>query len=102
MFPNLTVFSALLSNSIHLALEGRKGVLEMVKHIVKNVETLILTIVHMLLFGFGIFAMYYNPPPPITDWISWLIFALILPVPVIFYVLTIRLTELPNRSRNRR
>jgi hypothetical protein len=57
MFSNLTVFTALLSNSVHLACEGRKGVLEMVKHIGKSAETFILVIVHLLLFGYGIFAM---------------------------------------------
>ncbi|KAI6189523.1 hypothetical protein M3Y97_00017800 [Aphelenchoides bicaudatus] len=50
MFSNLTVFTALFSNSIHLALEGRKSVLEMVKHIATSAETLMLVVVHLLLF----------------------------------------------------
>ncbi|KAI6186944.1 hypothetical protein M3Y98_00188300 [Aphelenchoides besseyi] len=97
-FANLTVFSALLSNSVHLAMEGRKGVFELFKQILTNVETLTLVLVHLFLFGYGILGLYFNPPP--TDWISWTILVFIIPSPVLFYVLTVRLTE-PIRSRNR-
>ncbi|KAI6198384.1 hypothetical protein M3Y99_01876800 [Aphelenchoides fujianensis] len=98
-FANLTVFSALLSNAIHLALEGHKGVLELFKQIFTHVETMTLVLVHLFLFGYGILALYFNPPP--TDWTSWLVLLVILPSPVLFYVLTVRLTE-PVRVRNRR
>jgi hypothetical protein len=100
MFPKLTVFTALLSNATHLAMEGRKGVWEMLRHICTNAETLILVVVHFLFFGYGIFSMYFNPPP--TDWVSWALLAAILPVPMLFYVLTARLTEPLRGARVRR
>lgn len=117
-FANITVFAALLSNAVHLSLEsvvaadkhssnyttrGRLGVLDLAKHLVKNTEALMLAFVHTLLVGFGLFAIYFDPVP--TDWASWIVFGICLPLPVAFYILTVRLTAPPQpvtRSRRQR
>ena len=117
-FANITIFTSLLSSALHLSLEGaaaasggggksassvehRPTVTSLARHIATNIEALTLALVHSTLFGFGIFAVYFNPLP--SDWISWLVFILILPLPVVFYILTVRLTEPPRPpSRTRR
>ncbi|KAI6213897.1 hypothetical protein M3Y94_00205500 [Aphelenchoides besseyi] len=72
-FANLTVFSALLSNSVHLAMEGRKGVLELFKQILTNVETLTLVLVHLFLFGYGILDNELGIQPQQNRWMVQII-----------------------------
>ncbi|CAD5230074.1 unnamed protein product [Bursaphelenchus xylophilus] len=98
-FAHLTVFAALVSNAVHLATEGRKGILALLKTLLTSSERLLIVIVDIGIFGFGVFALYFQPPP--TTWQAWLGFAVTLPLPLVFYCITVRLTE-PSKPRIRR
>ncbi|CAD5226404.1 unnamed protein product [Bursaphelenchus okinawaensis] len=95
-FAHIVVFMALVSNAVHLASEGRKGVLELLKIIFTSAERILTIGTDMGLFGFGVFALYFQLMP--TSWHGWVAFILTLPLPLVFYCLTVRLTE-PKKPR---
>ncbi|KAI1701451.1 JNK1/MAPK8-associated membrane protein [Ditylenchus destructor] len=99
IFPYICVISSLALNAIHMAMQDMekgkkelKGIKEMFKIVFsKNGEHLALVTVHMLLFGFGIVSIALFEPGSV-DWTIAPLLLVVLPVPTLFYILTIRLT----------
>ena len=94
------MLTSLAFNAIHLALESRRTVKEMFKAVLTSAEHLSVVLVHMLLFGFGIVSMFFQPFTPSVS--TFLILALTLPSPTIMYILTVRLTAPIRTVRYRR
>uniref|UniRef100_A0A914Q4D8 JNK1/MAPK8-associated membrane protein n=1 Tax=Panagrolaimus davidi TaxID=227884 RepID=A0A914Q4D8_9BILA len=100
IFPYITLFTSLALNAFHFAYEGRKNIKQIFRLIFKDPDHILMLLIHMMLFGFAIFSLYlsttwqsYNP-----GYKSYAVVAGLLPLPSIFYILTIKLTVPPRNS----
>lgn len=94
------MLTSLAFNAIHLALESRRTVTEMFKTVLSSAEHLSVVVVHMLLFGFGIVSMFFQP---FALSLSTVVILLVtLPSPTVCYILTVRLTAPIRAVRYRR
>jgi len=100
-FPYILLFASLTFNALHFAYEGRKNIQQLIEAIFKDPEHLLTLAFHMALFGFSLYALYLSTSSyfEFSKAKAYGLIGALLPLPSIFYILTVKLT-IPSIPRS--